>query len=95
MDSPEKEEDLEPGKHMMGRVVVMSSNVSGSTQLLDIIAMTICAIGGAQGWSDVELFVQCKYEWFQRFLTGSPVPPLGGYSPALVPMDWVSSVNRL
>ena len=38
-------------------------------QLLDIIAMTICAvIGGAEGWSDVELFVKCKYEWFQRFL---------------------------
>ena len=38
-------------------------------QLLDIIAMTICAvIGGAEGWDDVELFVQCKYDWFQRFL---------------------------
>ena len=47
-------------------------------QLLDIIAMTICAvIGGAEGWSDVELFVQCKYEWFQRFLglpDGVPCP---------------------
>ena len=99
---------------MMGRVVVMSSNVGGSLgehfsnlddprrdqgkrhQLLDIIAMTICAvIGGAEGWSDVELFVQCKYEWFQRFLRlphGVPCADtpafaragsLGGYSPAL------------
>ena len=32
----------------------------------DIIAMTVCAVvGGAEGWSDVELFVKCKYEWFQ------------------------------
>ena len=47
-------------------------------QLLDIIAMTICAVtGGAAGWSDVELFVKCKYEWFQRFLdlpNGVPCP---------------------
>ena len=110
---------------MMGRVVVMSSNVSGSMgehfsnlddprrdqgkrhQLLDIIAMTICAvIGGAEGWSDVELFVQCKYEWFQRFLGlphGVPCADTFGRVFARIDaeqfrdcfMDWVSSVNRL
>ena len=38
-------------------------------QLLDIIAMTICAvIGGAEGWNDVELFAKSKYEWLRRFL---------------------------
>ncbi len=38
-------------------------------KLLDIIAMTICAvIGGAEGWTDVELFVKCKYDWFKGFL---------------------------
>ena len=38
-------------------------------KLMDIIAMTICAvIGGAEGWTDVELFVKCKYEWFKGFL---------------------------
>ncbi len=76
-------------------------------QLLDIIAMTIRAvIGGAEGWSDVELFVQCKYEWFQRFLdlpNGVPCPDTFASVFARIDpeefrdcfMDWVSSVNRL
>ena len=76
-------------------------------QLLDIIAMTIRAvIGGAEGWSDVELFVQCKYEWFQRFLdlpNGVPCPDTFARVFARIDpeqfrdcfMDWVSSVNRL
>ncbi len=76
-------------------------------QLLDIIAMTICAvIGGAEGWRDVELFVQCKYEWFQRFLdlpNGVPCPDTFARVFARIDpeqfrdcfMDWVSSVNRL
>ena len=37
--------------------------------LLDIVAMTICAVvAGAEGWDDVELFAQCKVQWFHRFL---------------------------
>ncbi len=76
-------------------------------QLLDIIAMTIRAvIGGAEGWSDVELLVQCKYEWFQRFLdlpNGVPCPDTFARVFARIDpeqfrncfMDWVSSVNRL
>ncbi len=76
-------------------------------QLLDIIAMTICAvIGGAEGWSDVELFVKCKYEWFRRFLdlpNGVPCPDTFGRVFARIDpeqfrdcfMDWVRSVNRL
>ena len=80
-------------------------------QLLDIIAMTICAvIGGAEGWSDVELFVKCKYEWFQRFLdlpNGVPCPDTFARVFARIDpeqfrdcfrdcfMEWVSSVNRL
>ena len=37
--------------------------------LLDIIAMTICAVvAGAEGWDDVELFARCKVHWFSRFL---------------------------
>ena len=36
--------------------------------LLDIITMTICGVvAGAEGWDDVELFAQCKAEWFRRF----------------------------
>lgn len=76
-------------------------------QLLDIIAMTICAvIGGAEGWDDVELFVQCKYEWFQRFLDlphGVPCSDtfarvFAGIDPEQFRscfMDWVNSVSQL
>ena len=76
-------------------------------QLLDIIAMTICAvIGGAEGWDDVELFVQCKYDWFQRFLDlphGVPCSDtfarvFAGIDPEQFRscfMDWVNSVSQL
>ena len=37
--------------------------------LLDIIAMTVCAVvAGAEGWDDVELFARCKEDWFRTFL---------------------------
>ena len=57
--------------------------------LLDIIAITICAvIGGEEGWNDVELFAKSKYEWLRRFLklpNGAPVPtPSAGCSPGLI-----------
>ena len=60
--------------------------------LLDIIAMTICAVvAGAEGWDDVELFARCKVHWFRS--TGSvgswscpmaspALTPSPGYSPA-------------
>lgn len=38
-------------------------------QLLDMIVIAICAvICGADGWSDIELFGNSKYEWFKQFL---------------------------
>lgn len=38
-------------------------------QLIDIITITLCAvISGADSWSDIELFGQCKYDWFKSFL---------------------------
>ena len=76
-------------------------------QLLDIIAMTICAfIGGAEGWDDVELFFRCKYEWFRRFLDlphGVPCSDTFARVFAGIDseqfrncfMDWVNSVSRL
>ena len=76
-------------------------------QLLDIITMTICAvIGGAGGWSDVELFVKCKYQWFRRFLglpNGVPCPDTFARVFARIDpeqfrdcfRDWVNSVNLL
>ena len=37
--------------------------------LLDIIAITICAvICGAEGWADVELFGRSKHDWLRHFL---------------------------
>ena len=76
-------------------------------QLLDIIAMTICAVvGGAEGWDDVELFVQCKYDWFRRFLElphGIPCSDtfarvFAGIDPEQFRncfIDWVNSVSQL
>ena len=76
-------------------------------KLLDIIAMTVCAvIGGAEGWCDVELFGKCKYEWFKGFLdlpNGIPSPDTFGRVFARIDpeqfqacfMDWVRSVSRL
>ena len=76
-------------------------------QLLDIIAMTICAvIGGAEGWCDVELFVKSKYDWFKRFLAmPNGVPShdtFGRVFAAIDPkqfqngfMDWMREVSQL
>ncbi len=37
--------------------------------LIDIITITLCAvIGGAETWSDIELYGKCKYKWFKKFL---------------------------
>jgi predicted transposase YbfD/YdcC len=38
-------------------------------KLDDILAITICAvICGAEGWTDIELFGQCKESWLKTFL---------------------------
>ena len=43
----------------------------------DVVFLTVCAaIGGAQGWEDIELFGEAHLEWFQRnglFHNGLPV----------------------
>ena len=43
----------------------------------DVVFLTVCAaIGGAQGWEDIELFGEAHLEWFQRnglFPNGLPV----------------------
>ena len=47
-------------------------------ELLDIMVIAICAVvGGADSWTDVELFGKSKMEWFDRVLglpNGIPVP---------------------
>ena len=76
-------------------------------QLLDIIAMTICAvIGGAEGWCDVEWFVKSKYDWFKGFLAmpnGVPSHDTFGRVFAAIDaeqfrncfMDWARDVSEL
>jgi hypothetical protein len=37
--------------------------------LIDIITLTLCAvIGGAETWEEIELYGNCKYKWFKKFL---------------------------
>jgi predicted transposase YbfD/YdcC len=40
-----------------------------SHELLEIIALTVCAVtGGADSWVDIEMFGKCKIDWFKTFL---------------------------
>lgn len=76
-------------------------------KLLDIVAMTICAVAaGAEGWTDVALFVKRQYDWFQGFLelpNGVPSPDtLGRVFVAIDAeqfpncfMDWGRGVSEL
>ena len=75
--------------------------------LLDIIAMTICAVvAGAEGWDDIELFARYKVHWFSRFLelpNGIPCSDTFARVFARIDpdrfrgcfMEWVSGVHRL
>ena len=75
--------------------------------LLDIVAMTICAVvAGAGGWDDVELFAQCKIQWFRRFLElPNGIPCSDTFARVFARIDpdrfrdcfraWESSVHRL
>ena len=75
--------------------------------LLDIITMTICGlVAGAEGWDDVELFAQCKAEWFRRFLElPNGIPCSDTFARVFARIDpdrfrdcfraWVSSIHRL
>ena len=76
-------------------------------KLLDIVAMTICAVvAGAEGWDDVELFAQCKVQWFRRFLElPNGIPSSDTFARVFARIDpdrfrdcfveWVRSVHRL
>ena len=75
--------------------------------LLDIIAMTICAVvAGAEGWDDVELFAQCKEDWFRTFLElPNGIPCSDTFARVFARLDpdrfrecftqWVSSIHGL
>ena len=75
--------------------------------LLDIVAMTICGVvAGAEGWDDVELFAQCKEDWFRTFLElPNGIPCSDTFARVFTRLDpdrfrecftdWVSSIHRL
>ena len=75
--------------------------------LLDIIAMTICAVvAGAEGWDDVELFARCKEDWFRTFLElPNGIPCSDTFARVFARLDperfrecfteWVSNIHRL
>ncbi len=75
--------------------------------LLDIVAMTICAVvADAEGWDDVELFAQCKVQWFHRFLElPNGIPCSDTFARVFARIDpacfrdcfraWVNSIQQL
>ena len=76
-------------------------------KLIDIITITLCAvISGAESWEDIELFGNCKYEWFKSFLELANVIPshdtFNRVFARLKPQqlekcfgDWVKSISNL
>jgi predicted transposase YbfD/YdcC len=76
-------------------------------QLIDIITITLCAvIGGAETWTDIELFGQCKYKWFKSFLElPNGIPSHDTFARVFARIDpeqlqksfsgWVKSINSL
>ena len=76
-------------------------------QLIDIITITLCAvISGAESWSDIELFGQCKYDWFKSFLElPNGIPSHDTFNRVFARLDteqlekcfsdWVKSINSL
>ena len=76
-------------------------------QLIDIITITLCAvIAGAETWSDIELFGQCKYDWFKSFLElPNGIPSHDTFNRVFTRLDpkqlekcfedWVKSIKNL
>lgn len=69
--------------------------------------MTICAVvAWAEGWNDVELFTQCKEDWFGTFLESpNGIPCSDTFAQVFARLDldrfrerftqWVSDIHRL
>lgn len=76
-------------------------------KLIDIITITLCAvIAGAETWSDIELFGQCKYDWFKSFLElPNGIPSHDTFNRVFTLLDpqqlekcfedWVKSIKKL
>ena len=75
--------------------------------LMDIISIAICAvIGGAEGWTDIELFAKCKYRWLKSFLNlSNGIPSHDTFARVFSRIDpqqfqncfmeWVKRINEL
>ncbi len=76
-------------------------------KLIDIITITLCAvISGAESWDDIELFGECKYDWFKSFLElPNGVPSHDTFNRVFARLDpqeleqcfanWIKSINSL
>lgn len=76
-------------------------------KLIDIITITLCAvISGAETWDDIELFGNCKYDWFKSFLElANRVPSHDTFNRVFARLDpqqlekcfgdWVKSISDL
>lgn len=76
-------------------------------KLIDIITITLCAvISGAESWDDIELFGECKYDWFKSFLElPNGVPSHDTFNRVFARLDpqqlekcfgdWVKSISNL
>lgn len=76
-------------------------------KLIDIITITLCAvISGAETWDDIELFGNCKYDWFKSFLElPNGIPSHDTFNRLFARLDpqqlekcfvdWVKSISNL
>ncbi len=76
-------------------------------KLIDIITITLCAvISGAETWDDIELFGNCKYDWFKSFLElPNGIPSHDTFNRVFARLDpqqlekcfvdWVKSISNL
>lgn len=76
-------------------------------KLPDIMTIAICAvICGADTWEDIELFGNCKYEWFKEFLElANGIPSHDTFARVFSLIDplqfqqcfvsWVQSIHKL
>ncbi len=75
--------------------------------LIDLITLTLCAvIGGAETWEDIELYGNCKYKWFKKFLKlPNGIPSHDTFNRVFARLDpeqfqkcflnWVKSISSL
>jgi predicted transposase YbfD/YdcC len=75
--------------------------------LIDIITLTLCAvIGGAETWEEIEIYGNCQYKWFKKFLVlPNGIPSHDTFNRVFARLDpeqlqkcflaWVQSISSL